>query len=135
MMKTTVLIIEDHEMVREMWTSVFEELDDIEVVGQCGDFNSAIEQVKKQLPDVVLLDLNLPDISGLDAIPFIRKESPASRIIVVSMHHQAAYARKVIALGAKGYVTKNSPPQEILDAVQTVMGGETYVCEEIRAQL
>ena len=134
-MKTTVLIVEDHEMVREMWISVFEGLKDIEVVAQCGDFKSAIEQIKSKLPDIILLDLNLPDISGMDAIPFIKKESPASRIIVVSMHHQPAYAKKVLALGAKGYVTKNSAPQEILEAVQVVMGGESYVCEEIRAQL
>jgi DNA-binding NarL/FixJ family response regulator len=132
MKKITVVIVEDHKLVREMWGQLFAGRPEIEVVGKSGEFDEAIEMIKTKRPEIILLDINLPGASGLDAVPLIRKFSPGSRIIVVSMHNQPAYAKKMLQLGAKGYVTKNSSHDEIDAAIDTVMQGKTYICQEIK---
>jgi DNA-binding NarL/FixJ family response regulator len=132
MNKITVAIVEDHQMVREMWSQLFEVRKEIEVVGKSGGFDEAIDMIKAKRPDIVLLDINLPNASGLDAVPLIRKISPGTRIIAVSMHSQPAYAKKMLQMGAKGYVTKNSSHEEMFTAIDTVMGGKNYICNEIK---
>jgi DNA-binding NarL/FixJ family response regulator len=132
MNKITVVVVEDHQLVREMWVQLFAGKKEIEVVGETGGFEEAIEMIKVKRPDVVLLDINLPGASGLDAVPLIRKFAPGSRIIAVSMHNQPAYTKKMLQLGARGYVTKNSSHEEIFTAIDSVMAGKTYVCMEIK---
>jgi two-component system, NarL family, invasion response regulator UvrY len=132
MSKTSVFIVEDHQMVREMWVHLFAGKNDIEVVGETGNPDEAIEQIKNKRPSIVLLDINLPGSSGMDLVPLIRKFAPGSKIIAVSMHNQPAYTKKMLQLGAHGYVTKNSSHDEIFQAIETVMKGKTYVCMEIR---
>lgn len=132
MKKIAVAIVEDHQLVREMWAQLFAERKDIEVVGKSGGFDEAIEMIKLKRPDVVLLDINLPGASGMDAVPLIRKFVPGSRVIAVSMHSQPAYAKKMLQMGAKGYVTKNSSHTEIFNAIDAVMAGKTYICMEIK---
>lgn len=135
MKKITIVIVEDHQLVRDMWVSLFEDNSEIEIVGKCGAFDEAIEMIKVKRPEIVLLDINLPNASGMDAVPLIRKFSPGSKIIAVSMHNQPAYAKKMMQMGAKGYVTKNSSQQEVLEAVNAVMSGQTYICHEIKNSL
>lgn len=135
MKKISVIIVEDHQLVREMWSNLFSDDDKIEVVGQCGEFDEAIEMAKVKRPDIILLDINLPKYSGMEAVPLIRKFAPSSRILAVSMHNQPSYAKKMLQLGAKGYVTKNSSHREILEAIDDVMNGKTYICQEIRNNL
>ena len=132
MKKISVIIVEDHKLVREMWEQLFANKQEVEVVGKTGEFDEAIEMIKNKRPDIVLLDINLPDASGLDAVPLIRKYTPGSRIIAVSMHSQPAYAKKMLQMGAKGYVTKNSSHDEMFTAIDTVMAGKTYICMEIK---
>ncbi|MEO6613799.1 MAG: response regulator transcription factor [Chitinophagaceae bacterium] len=132
MNKITVVVVEDHQLVREMWVQLFTGKKEIEVVGETGGFEEAIEMIKTKRPDIVLLDINLPGASGLDAVPLIRKFAPGSRIIAVSMHNQPAYTKKMLQLGARGYVTKNSSHEEIFTAIDHVMAGKTYVCMEIK---
>lgn len=132
MKKITVVIVEDHQLVREMWSELFARNATIEVIGKSGEFNEAIEMIKAKRPDIVLLDINLPQASGFDAVPLIRKFSPGTKVIAVSMHSQPAYAKKMLQLGAKGYVTKNSSRQEILNAIEEVTKDRKYVCTEIK---
>ncbi len=132
MKKITVAVVEDHKMVREMWVQLFTGKQEIEIVGTSGEFKEAIEMIKSKRPDIVLLDINLPGGSGMDAVPLIRKFVPGARIIAVSMHSQPAYAKKMLQLGARGYVTKNSGPEEMFTAIDTVMEGKTYICMEIK---
>lgn len=132
MKKISVFVVDDHKLVREMWSELFSRNNEIEVIGESGDFEEAIKMIKEKRPDIVLLDINLAQASGFDAVPLIRKFAPASLIIAVSMHCQPAYAKKMLQLGAKGYLTKNSSRNEILMAVHEVMAGRKYVCEEIR---
>jgi DNA-binding NarL/FixJ family response regulator len=135
MKKISVIIVEDHKMIREMFANMFAGKEEIEVIGQSGEFNEAIELIKTAKPDIVLLDINLSENSGMDAVPLIRQFAPSSRIVAVSMHSQPSYAKKMIKLGARGYVTKSSSHQEILEAVEEVMKGNLYVCREIRNTL
>ena len=132
MKKITLVIVDDHKLLREMWGVIFERDGEIDVIGESGEFNEAIAIIKTKRPDIVLLDINLPPESGMDAIPLIRKLSPGTKIIGVSSHRQPVYAKKMLQLGAKGYVTKNSSSQEILVAIDEVMKGKTYVCLEIK---
>ena len=135
MKKISVIIVEDHQLVREMWASLLEDNKEIEVVGECGGFDEAIEMIRIKRPDIVLLDINLPGASGLDAVPLIRKFAPGSKIIAVSMHNQPVYAKKMLQLGARGYVTKNSSPREMLEAIDEIIKGKTYICLEIKNYL
>jgi len=115
-----------------MWITLFEEMPEVKIAGESGSLAEAIPMIADQKPDIVLLDINLPDASGLEAVPFILESSPNTRIVAVSMHNQASYARQMLELGARAYVTKNSSPEEIFEAVKAVMRGEQYICEEIR---
>jgi two-component system, NarL family, invasion response regulator UvrY len=130
--KITVFIVEDHQMVREMWVQLFAVRKDIDVIGETGNPEEAIEMIKNKRPEIVLLDINLPGSSGMDLVPLIRKFAPGSKIIAVSMHNQPAYTKKMLQLGALGYVTKNSSHEEIYKAIDSAMKGKTYVCQEIR---
>ena len=132
MKKISIAIVEDHKLVREMWAKMFADKNEMEVVGESGGFDEAIAMIKAKRPDIVLLDINLPQASGLDAVPLIRKFSPGTRIIAVSMHSQPAYAKKMLQLGAKAYVTKNSSHQEMFKAIDEIINGRTYVCTEIK---
>ena len=133
--KITIVVVDDHKLVREMWKHIFSENKNIEVIGESGSFDEAIEMISTLRPDVVLLDINLPPASGMDAVPLIRKTVPGTKIIAVSMHNQTSYARKMLKLGAKAYVTKNSSRQEILNAIEQVMKGGVYICAEIKDSL
>jgi DNA-binding NarL/FixJ family response regulator len=132
MKKISIAVVEDHQLIRDMWATLFAGNGQLEVVGGSGELEQAIEMIKTKRPDIVLLDINLPKASGLDAVPLIRKFSPGTRIIAVSMHSQPAYAKKMMQLGARAYVTKNSSPQEMFKAIDEVMNGRTYLCSEIK---
>lgn len=125
------VIIEDHLLIREMW-SAFLTNNSFTVTGESGEFTEGLEQVKLSRPDFVLLDINLNSQNGIDMIPYIRKHSPGTNVIIVSMHTQPAIVRTAFRLGAKGYITKNSSGQEILNAVKCIQNGENYLCDEIQ---
>ncbi len=132
MKKITLAVIDDHKLIRQMWVKLFADNGEIEITGESGTLQEAIEMIKIKRPDIVLLDINLPDASGLDAVPLIRKFSPGTRIIAVSMINQPAYAKKMLRMGAKGYVTKNSSRDEMFKAIDEVMNGRVFVCAEIK---
>ena len=130
--KVTIIIVDDHKLIRETWSFVLGNDPRFEVLGDYGDPETAIEMAKKLQPNVVLMDINMTPISGFDATGQIRRYSPNSKVIGVSMHSQPAYARKMLQVGAHGYVTKNSSKDEMVKAILEVDKGNRYVCEEIR---
>ncbi len=132
MSKISIAVVDDHKLFRQMWSIMFAHNNEIEITGEAGALEEAIEMIKRIRPDIVFLDINLPDGSGIDAVPLIRKFSPGTRIIAVSMHNQTAYAKKMMQMGAKGYITKNSSHEEMLIAIKEVMKGKLYVCDEIK---
>ena len=132
MKKTSVVIVDDHKLIRQMWEIMFAGNSEIEITGESATVDEAIEMIKLKRPDIVFLDINLAQGSGMDAVPLIRKFSPGTKIIAVSMHSQPAYAKKMLQLGARAYVTKNSAHEEIFTAIKEVLNGRTYVCAEIK---
>jgi DNA-binding NarL/FixJ family response regulator len=131
-MKKRIIVIEDHTLIRELWVKIYNEKGDVEVVGDSGDFDEAMEMVKKFQPDLVSLDINLKDATGFDAVPLIKEYSPNTRIIVVSMHIQLNYLKQMLELGVMGYVTKSSSHTELFKAIDEVMEGHIYVCAEMQ---
>ena len=97
-----------------------------------GSAEEGIEMAKELRPDVVVMDINLPGMNGIEATPHIRKYSPASKVLGVSLHTQPTYARKIMQKGAMGYVTKNSSRDEMFNAIVQVHNGNRYVCQEIK---
>ena len=132
MKKVSIMIVDDHTLIRETWSFLLGKNENFDVVAECGDGERAIELARDKRPDVVLLDINMAPMSGFDVLKMIRKFSPSSKIIGVSMHSQPAYAKKMLRLGAKGYVTKNSPRQEMLEAIAEVSNNRIYICQEVK---
>jgi len=132
MKKVSIMIVDDHTLIRETWSFLLGKNENFVVVAECGDGERAIELARDKRPDVVLLDINMAPMSGFDVLKMIRKYSPGSKIIGVSMHSQPAYAKKMLRLGAKGYVTKNSPRQEMLEAISEVCNNHIFICQEVK---
>jgi DNA-binding NarL/FixJ family response regulator len=132
MSKISILIVDDHTLIRETWSFLLGRNEDFEVIAEVGDGQRAIEIARDKRPNIVLLDINMAPLNGFDILKMIRKLSPGSKVIAVSMHSQPSYAKKMLRLGARGYVTKNSPRQEMLDAVREVYAGQTYICQEVK---
>jgi DNA-binding NarL/FixJ family response regulator len=130
--KITILIADDHKLIRETWTYILNSDERFEVVAECGDAEQAVELAKELTPNIVLMDINMPPFNGFEATEQIRKGSPDSKIIGVSMHSQPAYAKKMLQVGARGYVTKNSSKEEMFNAITEVFNGNKYVCDEIK---
>jgi two-component system invasion response regulator UvrY len=129
---TTILIVDDHTLIRESWKHILNSDPRLTVIGSCGNAEDGIETAKKLKPDVVLMDINLPGMNGIQGTELIRRFSPASKIIGVSYYTQPSYARKMISVGAVGYVTKNSGKEELTKAIEEVRKGKRYICEEIK---
>ncbi len=129
------MIVDDHTLIRETWSSLLRTIPDVEIVAESGDGQLAIEMAKNIRPDIVLLDINMEPVNGFEVLKMIRRLSPASKIIGVSMRSEPSYAKKMLRLGAKGYVTKNSPRDEMLEAITEVSNGNIYVCQEVKAAI
>lgn len=132
MEKISVLIADDHKLIRETWSYILNSDPRFQVVAECGDSEQAVEVTKLKKPHIVLMDINILPISGFEATERIRKVSPGTKVIGVSMHSQPAYAKKMLQNGAKGYVTKNSSKEEMIKAILEVNDGSKYICDEIK---
>lgn len=130
--KITILIADDHTLVRETWSFILNSDPRFYVVAECGSGEEAVEMAKSLRPDVVIMDISLPGINGIEATELVKKFSPGSKIVGVSLHTQPTYARKMMQKGATGYVTKNSSKEEMFKAIVEVYSGRKYVCEEIK---
>lgn len=125
---TRVLIVDDHPMVAEGIQSILESYDDIEVVGCLYNGQDAVNQIAVLAPDVVLMDLNMPKLGGLSATEIILENTPAPKILILSMHNSPEYVESALNHGARGYVLKDVPTDEIKLAIDKVMTGEIYLC-------
>jgi DNA-binding NarL/FixJ family response regulator len=132
MSKISILIADDHKLIRETWTYILNSDQRFQVIATCGDAEEAVEIAKEKNPDVILMDINMAPFSGIEATQQVRKFLPDAKIIGVSMHSQPAYAKKMLQIGARGYVTKNSSKEEMIKAILEVHEGSKYICEEIR---
>jgi two-component system, NarL family, invasion response regulator UvrY len=126
-----VLLVDDHAVVREGYRTLLEKHDGLKVIGEAGNAASAYQSYKDLRPDVVVMDISMPGRGGIDAIEHIRKFDAEARILVFSMHSGAPYALQAFRAGAKGYVTKSSPPEFLVSAVRSVAEGQVAICPEI----
>src|SRR6476619_7877147 len=132
MEKITILIADDHTLVRETWSFILNSDPRFYVVAERGSGEYAVEMAKNLRPAIVIRDINLTGINGIEATQLIRKFSPGSKILGVSLHTQPTYARKMIQKGAMGYVTKNSSREEMFKAIMEIQNGRKYICDEIK---
>jgi DNA-binding NarL/FixJ family response regulator len=128
----TIIIIDDHTLIRETWSFVINRNPGFRVVATSGSAEEGIALCRQHRPHIVTLDINLPGMSGMEAVPHIRKYAPASRILGVSLHTQPAYVKKMMQNGASGYITKNSSSAEMMMALQEVAEGRKYIGREIK---
>jgi DNA-binding NarL/FixJ family response regulator len=132
MKKTTIFIIDDHKLLREVLTFLLNREKNVEVTGATDNIDEALNTIRLANPSIVLLDINMPEESGFRVAEKILKIAPATRIIAMSMYILPVYAKRMLKLGAWGYLTKNSPHEEMIHAINTVARNEKYVCDEIR---
>jgi len=129
------MLADDHPIVRAGIREAIKEIPGVEVVGEVADGRQAVEMVASAHPDVVLMDISMPGLNGLEATERIVEVFPKVRVIILSRHDQEAYVWRAVRLGAAGYVLKNSVIAELKEAVQCVAGGQTYFSKEIARRL
>jgi two-component system, NarL family, response regulator NreC len=134
-MSVRVLIVDDHAVVRSGLKLVLAAEKGIEPVGEAGSAREAIFEARSVKPDVILLDVVMPDQSGLEIIPTLLKEHPEAKVLVLSMQDDPQYVREAFGAGASGYVLKEAADSEVVSAVREVAGGGRYVYPELGARL
>ena len=127
MTKIRILLADDHAVLQAGLEAMLNAEGDMQVIGTAGDGHAAVRQAALLQPDVILLDINMPGINGLDALAQIRNQAPASRVLILTMHDDAQYLRQAMAVGAAGYVLKQSAGKELLTAIRTVGQGGVYL--------
>lgn len=124
--KIRIVLADDHALIRSGIATLLHGSVDIEVVGEASDGEEAIERVKDLHPDVLVIDLSMPKLSGLDAIKIITKRFPTTRVIVLTMHENEEYVYQILRSGAGGYVLKSAGKDELSSAIRAVAGGEKF---------
>jgi two-component system response regulator NreC len=131
----TIVLADDHVVVRSALRMLLEAEPGFEVVAEAGDADSAARYVLGHKPTVLVLDLNMPGGSGLEAIPQIRERSPNTQIVVLTMQKEAAFAREAMRAGALGYILKDAADEELVRAVRMAAEGQTYLQPELGARM
>jgi DNA-binding NarL/FixJ family response regulator len=130
-MKTRILLVDDHKILRDGICSLVKGYDDMEVVGEAADGRTAIRLVQELSPDVVIMDISMPDLNGIDATRKIITDYPNVKIIALSMHYDKQFVSEIFKAGASGYLIKDSAFDELEHAVRIVMDGKTYINPQI----
>jgi two-component system response regulator NreC len=130
-----VFIVDDHALVRDGLRRLLRDCPDIEVVGEAREGREAVRLVKQLQPDVVLMDLSLPGIDGLEATKQIAEAALKTQIVMLTMHANEEYALRVLQAGAQGFVAKDDPSEEVVEAIRKVAAGGTYLSPLLTEQL
>ena len=130
-----IIIADDHPIVREGLATVLNQEEDLEVVGQAGNGLDAVAQARELQPDIILMDLQMPEMDGVAAIEKIKEESPAIGIIILTTYDTDDYIFRGIEAGARGYLLKDSPPAEVLKAIRAVHQGESLIQPRVAGRL
>jgi DNA-binding NarL/FixJ family response regulator len=130
-----IVLVDDHEIARRALRSVLNSNPKLEIVGEAAEGKEAIKKVGDLRPDIVLLDISLPDISGIEAAPQIRTISPESRIIFVSQHTSRSLAQDALRGGAYGYVVKSDAGLDLLTAIDEAHEGRTFISRTLKSRV
>lgn len=134
-MTIRVVIVDDHPMVAEGIEALLETYDELTVVAALSSGQEVVDRVDELTPDVILLDLNMPGLGGLSATELILEKRPETKIVILSMHDTPEYISTALSHGARGYLLKDVPTEEIFTAIQRVMRGEEYLCTGAKGSL
>jgi DNA-binding NarL/FixJ family response regulator len=126
-----IFLVEDHPVFREGLVQILNSEEDLQVCGTADNANQALRRIARLKPDLVLIDIGLPDKSGLELIKELRMVDRKIKLLVVSMHDEALYADRVLRAGGDGYIMKQEDPEEIVHAIRDILGGHIYVSEEV----
>jgi len=133
--KITIMLADDHALIRQAWSFMLNADKRFKVIAQCSNGEEAIEKAGLHHPDIIIIDINMPGISGVEAVKEITKVSPQSRILAASQHVHQGYVSAMIAAGANGYITKTSEMEEMFTAILEIHDGGQYICREIKDKL
>ncbi len=122
-----ILLADDHALVRQGLRFILEAQDDMEIVGQAGNGNEAVEMAEKLKPDVVIMDVAMPGLNGVEATRRLSGSLPRTRVLALSMHKDSVYVREILRAGARGYLLKDSGDADLVAAVRAVAKGEGYI--------
>jgi len=130
-----IVIVDDHGLHRDGTQRILEPYDDLEVVAEAGSGEEALVVVNQEQPDIVLMDIGLPGMSGIETAKRIRTAHPGVRVLIVTAYDDVEYVRGALDAGATGYLPKTAPGRELVDAIRAVVGGSTVIPSELATQL
>lgn len=130
-----ILIVDDHPMMRDGLAQLIQHEKDLAVVGQADTAHQALDLVREEKPDLVLVDITLPDKSGLELIKDIQVMYPGTQVLVISMHDEGLYAERVLRAGGRGYVMKQEGGKKLMEAIRQVLEGKVYLSEKMAANI
>ena len=127
----TIVFVDDHPLIRKAWAFILKQDPRFKLIAECESGEEAVEMSGKLCPDIVIMDIRMRWIGGIEATQLIHKNCPATKIIGLSFHILPEYAREMIRRGAVGYLTKHSEPEEIFKAIFEVHKGNHYICRDM----
>ena len=129
--KISVLIADDHRLVRDGLKTIIDSSNDIHVVGEASNGLEVLKKVEELQPNVVLLDISMPKLNGMEAARRIRKEHPETKILILTMHEEEEYSLKMVRIGVSGYLLKDSTALEVMEAIRSVYSGKAFFSPQI----
>ncbi len=125
------MLVDDHPMIRDAMSLYFSKIEEIEILAEANNGKEALELLKEHTIDLVITDIAMPEMNGVEFLTALQEQNSNQDVLVISMINEVSQVKKMISLGAKGYVLKNSPKEEILTAIKAIRNGETYYSKEV----
>ena len=133
--KIKIFLADDHLILREGISSILQKVPDIEIVGEASDGVEAVAKIEQSVPDVVLMDITMPVLNGLEATRLIKEKTPQVKVLILTMHETDQYLAGMLEVGASGYVVKTAPTSELISAIRAVHQGNAYLYPSIARML
>jgi len=128
---TKIILADDHQMIREGLSALMSDVDNIEIVMTASNGKEVLDFLKKQTADLILMDINMPELDGIQATKKIKKLYPKVKVLILSMHNKEGFVKNAIEVGADGYILKNTGKKELLLAIDHIISGNTYFSQEV----
>jgi two-component system response regulator NreC len=127
MKRIRILLVDDHAVVRHGFRMILEAQPDMEIAGEAGNGREAVRLAEELKPDIVVMDVAMPELNGIEATRRLGASLPHTRVVALSMHKDSVYVREILRAGARGYLLKDSPPADLLSAIRSVASGQSYL--------